>query len=124
MRFSVLTLATILGLAFAAPLEANKDGESSVQTNNCYTLCIIDGGSIQSNLHTKDSVKMKFISVPVALVLSLAMLAAAAPAELDKRACTVKQCAAKDPQQCCPDRYGFCNTDTGECHCGKDCFKS
>lgn len=44
MRFSILALATILGLAFAAPLEANKDGESSVQTNNCYTLCIIDGG--------------------------------------------------------------------------------
>ncbi|KAJ6180032.1 hypothetical protein N7519_010493 [Penicillium mononematosum] len=111
MRFSIFALATILGLAFASPLEANKDGESSVQTNNCYTLCKIDGG-------------MKFISVPVALVLSLAMLAAAAPAELDKRACTVKQCAAKDPQKCCPDKYGFCNTDTGECHCGKDCFSS
>ncbi|KAJ5486638.1 hypothetical protein N7530_000938 [Penicillium desertorum] len=121
MRFSILALATILGLAFASPTEANKDGESSVQTNNCYTLCKIDGGS---HLHTEDPIKMKFISVPIALVLSLAMLAAAAPAGLDKRACTVKQCAAKNPQKCCPDKYGFCNTDTGECHCGKDCFKS
>ncbi|KAJ5365439.1 hypothetical protein N7517_008325 [Penicillium concentricum] len=67
---------------------------------------------------------MKFISASIALVLSLAMLAAASPVELDKRACTVKKCAAADPGKCCPDKYGFCNTDTKECHCGKDCFKS
>ncbi|KAJ5827594.1 hypothetical protein N7447_004357 [Penicillium robsamsonii] len=66
---------------------------------------------------------MKFISAPIALVLSLAMFAAAAPAELDKNACTtVKNCAAKNPKQCCPDQYGTCNKQTGECHCGKTCY--
>ncbi|KAJ5170899.1 uncharacterized protein N7500_003682 [Penicillium coprophilum] len=123
MRFSVLALATFIGLAFASPMEAEKDSPASVQTNNCYTLCKIDGGSV---FHTKtqDLLKMKFISASIALVLSLALLTAASPAELDKRACITKKCAAADPQKCCPDKYGFCNTDTKQCQCGKDCFKS
>ncbi|OQE42268.1 hypothetical protein PENCOP_c004G06280 [Penicillium coprophilum] len=45
MRFSILALATFIGLAFAAPIEAEKDSAASIQTNNCYTLCKIDGGS-------------------------------------------------------------------------------
>ncbi|KAJ5824658.1 hypothetical protein N7447_006998 [Penicillium robsamsonii] len=107
MRFSIFALATFIGLAFAAPIEAEKDSATSAQVNNCYTLCKIDGG---------------FISASIALVLSLAMLVAALPAELDKSACPVKKCAAADPAKCCPDKYGFCNTDTKECKCGIDCL--
>ncbi|KAJ5337506.1 uncharacterized protein N7506_005528 [Penicillium brevicompactum] len=69
---------------------------------------------------------MKFISVSVAIVLSLVSVAAAspapvpAPAEIVKR-CSVLHCRDADPSTCCSDKYGYCNTDTGECHCGKDC---
>jgi hypothetical protein len=74
---------------------------------------------------------MKVISVSVAVVLSLVTLVAAspapapvpapAPAEIVKR-CKVSHCSAANPSSCCPDKYGYCNKDTGECHCGKDCF--
>ncbi|KAJ5305845.1 hypothetical protein N7508_004860 [Penicillium antarcticum] len=70
---------------------------------------------------------MKFISVSVAIVLSLVSFAAAspapapAPAEIVKR-CSVFHCRDANPSTCCSDKYGYCNKDTGECHCGKDCF--
>ncbi|KAJ5754167.1 uncharacterized protein N7511_008320 [Penicillium nucicola] len=74
---------------------------------------------------------MKFISVSVAIVLSIVSFAAAspapipapipAPAEIVKR-CSVFHCREANPSSCCSDKYGYCNKDTGECHCGKDCF--
>ncbi|KAJ5976589.1 hypothetical protein N7481_010296 [Penicillium waksmanii] len=70
---------------------------------------------------------MKFISVSLAIVISLTSFAAAspapapAPAEIVKR-CSVLHCRDADPSTCCSDKYGYCNTDTGECHCGRDCI--
>lgn len=44
MRFSILALATVIGLAFASPIEADAGAALSSRSNNCFTLCKIDGG--------------------------------------------------------------------------------
>ncbi|KAJ5365440.1 hypothetical protein N7517_008326 [Penicillium concentricum] len=54
MRFSILALVTFIGLALATPIEAGKDSAASVQVNNCYTLCKIDGGVCSSRFHDFD----------------------------------------------------------------------
>ncbi|KAJ6124599.1 hypothetical protein N7471_011916 [Penicillium samsonianum] len=50
MRFSILALATVIGLAIASPIEANKEASVVSRSNNCFTLCKIDGGSDQGCL--------------------------------------------------------------------------
>lgn len=44
MRFSILALATVIGLAFASPIQADAGSALSSRSNNCFTLCKIDGG--------------------------------------------------------------------------------
>ncbi|CRL25396.1 unnamed protein product [Penicillium camemberti] len=50
MRFSILALATVIGLAFASPIQADAGSALSSRSNNCFTLCKIDGGSDQGCL--------------------------------------------------------------------------
>ncbi|KAL3480017.1 hypothetical protein BJX99DRAFT_254903 [Aspergillus californicus] len=65
---------------------------------------------------------MKFISSPIMLALSLATAVLASPTANVKRDCVELHCSDADPSTCCSDHYGYCNTDTGDCHCGRDCF--
>ncbi|KAJ5791170.1 uncharacterized protein N7518_008181 [Penicillium psychrosexuale] len=44
MRFFIWAFATVLGLALASPIEAGKGVALSSRSNNCFTLCKIDGG--------------------------------------------------------------------------------
>ncbi|CDM27143.1 unnamed protein product [Penicillium roqueforti FM164] len=50
MRFFIWAFATVLGLALASPIEAGKGVALSSRSNNCFTLCKIDGGSDQGCL--------------------------------------------------------------------------
>ncbi|KAG0161461.1 hypothetical protein PDIDSM_8995 [Penicillium digitatum] len=45
MRFFILALATVMSLALASPIEADKGTALSSQSNYCFTLCVADGGS-------------------------------------------------------------------------------
>ncbi|KAF7596624.1 hypothetical protein BBP40_000546 [Aspergillus hancockii] len=46
MKFYMVVVATLLGLAVGSPAAAPGEVENvDKRTNNCYTLCIIDGGS-------------------------------------------------------------------------------
>ncbi|OJJ46435.1 hypothetical protein ASPZODRAFT_132530 [Penicilliopsis zonata CBS 506.65] len=63
---------------------------------------------------------MKFISIPIALVLSFAVLVAASP--LEKKSCTTIICAEETVQICCADygSEGLCENST--CYCGVGCI--
>ena len=54
MRFSILALATVIGLAFASPIEADAGAALSSRVNNCFTLCKIDGGVSSFHFHCLD----------------------------------------------------------------------
>lgn len=51
MRFQALAFATILGLAVASPTLEKK-------TNNCYELCVADGGVCRSSVISSVKAKM------------------------------------------------------------------
>lgn len=54
MRFFIWAFATVLGLALASPIEAGKGVALSSRSNNCFTLCKIDGGVSSSPSYNFD----------------------------------------------------------------------
>ena len=54
MRFTILALATIIGLALASPIEADAGAVLSSRVNNCASLCALDGGVSSFQFHCSD----------------------------------------------------------------------